>query len=105
MSLLQFIRQGVQDSMNQVNQLHSVTNDVQSQILSYPKLVAESWSGTDAVEFGNDVMRKLIPALVELMAAFAGVNLNLTKATSIVDTADSKVTGLAKGLGDLFGAI
>ena len=43
--------------------------------------------------------------MVELIAAIGGINLNLTKATSIIDQADAKVKSMAGELGDLFGAI
>jgi hypothetical protein len=40
-----------------------------------------------------------------LILAIAGINVNLTQATSTMDGADSKVKGLANQLGDIFGKI
>ena len=64
-----------------------------------------AWIGGDANEFASDVARKLIPAIMELIAAIGGVNLNLTKATGVVDQADAKIKSLADGLGDMFDKI
>jgi hypothetical protein len=43
--------------------------------------------------------------MMELIAAIGGVNLNLNKATSVIDQADAKVRSLADELGDIFDKI
>jgi len=43
--------------------------------------------------------------MAELIAAIGGVNLNLTKATGIVDQADAKSKSMADQLGDQFSQI
>jgi len=105
MSVLQFIRKEVDNVMSTVNQQKEITNNVMEKIKSYIPLVQSAWIGGDADEFAADVMRKVIPAILELIAAIAGINLNLTKATSIVDQADAKVKSLASGISDVFGKI
>jgi hypothetical protein len=51
------------------------------------------------------VARKVVPAMIELIAAIGGINLNLNKATNAVDSGDAKARGMVSQLGDLFGQI
>jgi hypothetical protein len=51
----------------------------------------KAWIGGDADSFAEKVVTKLLPAIAELIAAIAGINLNLTDATSAVDEADQKI--------------
>lgn len=105
MSFLQFLRGDVENVMSGVEQQKQITSQLLDTIKGYVPRVTMSWIGGDADEFAADVMRKIVPAMVELIAAIAGVNLNLTKATNIIDQADSKVKSLADGIGDLFSGI
>jgi uncharacterized protein YukE len=105
MSFLQFLRGDVDNVMSGVEQQKQIVSNTLDSIKSLVPRVTMSWIGGDAEEFAADVMRKIVPAMVELIAAIAGINLNLTKATNIIDQADSKVKSLADGLGDLFGGI
>jgi len=102
---LQFIRDQVDNVTATVGQQQQVTSNVLDQIKGFVPKVQSAWIGGDADEFAADVARKLIPAMMELIAAIGGVNLNLGKATGIVDQADSKVKGLADNLGELFSQI
>jgi uncharacterized protein YukE len=103
--VLQFLREQVENVMSGVSQQKEITTNVMETIKGYVPMVQQSWIGGDADEFAADVMRKVIPAILELIAAIAGVNLNLSKATSIVDQADAKVKSLASGISDIFGSI
>lgn len=105
MPFLQFLRPSVDDVMSQVSSQHQQAQNVLQTIQGFVPKVTGAWKGDDANEFAADVARKLIPAMTELIAAIAGVNLNLTKATSVMDQADSKVKSLADGLGDVFSKI
>jgi WXG100 family type VII secretion target len=105
MSFLQFLRPDVENVISGVSQQQQVVSQTLDTIKSYIPRVQSAWIGGDADEFAADVMRKIVPAMLELIAAIAGINLNLTKATNIVDQADSKVKSLADGLGDLFSGI
>lgn len=102
---LQFIRDQVDNVTATVGQQQQVTSNVLDQIKSFVPKVQSAWIGGDADEFAADVARKLVPAMMELIAAIAGINLNLGKATGIVDQADSKVKGMADNLGELFSQI
>ncbi len=101
----QFIRAQVDNVSAGVGQQQQIVGGVLDQVKGYVPKVQSAWIGGDADEFAADVARKLIPAITELIAAIAGINLNLTKATGIVDQADTKVRGLADGLGDQFAQI
>lgn len=105
MSLFQFIRPEVTKVMSGVNQQKSQVSGLLDQINSVVPKVQSAWIGGDADEFAADVGRRIVPAMVELIAAIAGINLNLTKATDVIDKADNKVKSLANQLGDLFDKI
>jgi uncharacterized protein YukE len=103
--MLQFLRGEVSNVIAGVGQQQQIVSGVMDQIKSYVPKVQSSWIGGDADEFAADVARKVIPAITELIAAIAGINLNLNKATSAVDGGDAKAKGLVSQLGDLFGQI
>jgi WXG100 family type VII secretion target len=102
---LQFLRGEVDNVMSGVKQQQQIVSGVLDQINSYVPKVQAAWIGGDANEFAADVGRKIVPAMNALIAAIAGINVNLTKATNAIDQADSKVKSLADGLGDLFSKI
>lgn len=103
--VLQFLREQVDNVMSGVNQQKEIANNVLETIKGYIPMVQAAWTGDDALEFAADVMRKIVPAMLELIAAIGGININLTKATSIVDQADAKVKSLAANIGDVFNSI
>jgi uncharacterized protein YukE len=105
MSFLQFVRSEVSNVSSGVSQQQQIVSGVLDQIKGYIPKVQSAWIGGDEKEFEADVMRKVVPAMMELIAAIGGVNLNLSKATSIIDQADSKVKSLADELGDIFDKI
>lgn len=102
---LQFLRNEVSNVISGVGQQQQIVSGVLDQIKSYVPKIQSAWIGGDADEFAADVGRKVVPAMVELIAAIGGINLNLGKATNVVDQADSKSKGMADQLGDLFGQI
>jgi uncharacterized protein YukE len=105
MSFLQFVRAEVSNVSSGVSQQQQIVSGVLDQIKGYIPKVQSAWIGGDEKEFEADVMRKVVPAMMELIAAIGGVNLNLNKATSVIDQADSKVKSLADELGDIFDKI
>jgi len=105
MSFLQFLRGPVEDVMSKVGSQQQQAQGLMDQVKGYVPKVQSAWKGGDEKEFEADVARKLVPAMTELIAAIAGINLNLSKATNVMDSADSKVKSLANGLGDMFGKI
>jgi len=104
-SIFQFLRNDVSGVMSTVKKQQGQADDVLNQIKGFVPKVKGAWIGGDADEFEADVARKLVPAMTELILAIAGINVNLTQATSTIDGADSKIKGLASKLGDIFGKI
>lgn len=105
MSFIQFVRGEVDNVMSGIGQQQQIVSNTLDTVKSYVPKVQSAWIGGDADEFAADVARKVIPAMMELIAAIAGVNLNLTKAINIMDQADNKVKSVADGLGDMFSQI
>lgn len=105
MSVFQFISSGVQQSVSQIKQAKGMGQNVMSAIQQYPNKVSSAWIGGDAEAFAEKVLTKLLPAIAELIAAIAGMDLNLTDATSAVESSDQKVSKLAGGLKDVFQGI
>lgn len=103
--LFQFMRDQVSNVIQGVGQQQQITSGVLDQVKASVPRIKSSWIGGDADEYEADVARKVVPAMLELIAAIAGINLNLNKATSLIDQADSKIKGLAGGLGDVFSQI
>lgn len=101
----QFLRGEVENVMAGITQQQTIASNLLDTLKGYVPKVQASWIGGDADEFAQDVARKLVPAMVELIAAIGGINLNLTKAISALDNADQKAKGMANQLGDLFAQI
>jgi WXG100 family type VII secretion target len=102
---LQFLRGEVENVSAGVGQQKQITSGVLDQIKGFVPKVQSAWIGGDADEFAADVARKIVPAMIELIAAIDGINLNLGQATGIIDQADQKCQGMANQLGDMFGGI
>lgn len=105
MMYFQFLRSQVQSVSSGIGQQQQIASGIMDTIKGYVPKVQSAWLGGDADAFSEDVARKIIPAMVELIAAIGGVNLNLGKATGIVDQADAKAKGMANQLGDQFANI
>ena len=102
---LQFLRNEVSNVVSGVGQQQQIAGQVLDNIKSFIPKVQGAWIGGDAEEFAADVGRKIVPAMTELIAAIGGVNLNLNRATGIVDAADTKAKGMADQLADQFSNI
>jgi WXG100 family type VII secretion target len=76
-----------------VEQAHDV-------VKSFGPQVQAGWIGGDADEFAADLGRKLLPKYIEFAAAFAGVELNLTKTNETSSAGDQKAAGMAQQFAD-----
>ncbi len=103
--MLQFLRGEVTSVISGVGQQQQIVSGVLDTIKSYVPKVQSSWIGGDFDAFQSDVARKVVPAMTELIAAIAGINLNLNKATGAVDSGDAKAKGMVGQLADIFGKI
>jgi uncharacterized protein YukE len=105
MNFLQVIFPDISNVMSTITQQQQITSSLLDTIKGYVPKVQAVWIGKDATEFGNDVARKLVPAMLELIAAIAGMNLNLTKAQNVIQQADNQVKGLAENISGMFNGI
>lgn len=105
MSFLQFVRADVSNVMAGVGQQQQIVSQLLDTIKGYAGKIQNAWTGDDSNACQRAIIDRLVPNVIELIAAIAGVNLNLTKATQIVDQADAAVKKIAEGVGDLFNAI
>jgi WXG100 family type VII secretion target len=105
MGFLQFLRGDVSNVISGIGQQQQVTQQLLGTLRSYVPKVQQSWIGGDADEFAADFARKVVPAMVELIAAIGGINLNLNKATDIIDKADGNALKQVQGLADIFSKI
>lgn len=105
MSIFNFVRVDVDNVMSGIGQQQQMVSGVLDTIKGYVPKVQSAWIGGDADEFAADVARKIVPAMIELIAAIGGINLNLTQAAGLIDQADNKARGLVDNLGDMFAQI
>jgi len=61
-----------------------------------------AWQGQGARAFIHEVISKLIPQIMELIAAIGGFGGNLTKSLNIMTQADKMVSGIAGQMSDVF---
>lgn len=104
-NILRFIRAETDRVTNIVAQQQQIVSGILDAIKSYVPKVQQAWIGGDADAFAADVFRKLVPAMMELIAAIGGTNINLTKSTNVIDQADRQVQQLASGVKDVFSKI
>ena len=63
------------------------------------------WKGDGANKFVDEISRMMIPGVGRVGTQIKTLNSNLQRAITVMDQADAQVSSLAKGLGDVFGAI
>lgn len=105
MATFQVIRVEIVNVQSGINQQKGITSGLLDTLKSYVPKVQAAWIGGDADEFAADFARKIVPAMIELIAAMAGINLNLSKAVSAVDQCEKKCQSFVSQLGDQFAAI
>ena len=99
MSVFSFIADEIEEQFNQykrqAEQTERVVNPIQG----------GAWIGQGARAFIQEVMTRVIPQIMELIAAIAGFGGNIGKALNIMNQADKMVGGIARQLGDVFDSI
>lgn len=105
MSFFQFIRSDVEQAVSTIANEAAKASNLLDQLQSLAARVPQAWIGDDANEFAADFARRIVPAMIELIAAIGGVNINITKGTNIVDSADTRCSGMASNLADTFSGI
>lgn len=105
--LLRFARQVVANVASQLNQQFNVVE--QAALAPLRAIVGQVtggvWKGDGANKFVEEVSRMMIPGVGRVGTQIKTLNGNLQRAVTVMDQADAQATSLAKGLGDVFGAI
>ena len=104
MDFFNFERGPVESVISTVKSQQQQLEDLSSKTRAYSPTVMSAWRGGDEQEFEDDLVRKLLPAIANLIAAIAGFGGGLSSAMGVMDQADSKISSMVGGLGDMFGS-
>jgi len=104
MSIFTFLADEISEQANQcgrqAQQCQQTVSNIRqgsSSIVSF-----QSWTGQGAQSFVRQLMTKLIPQTMELIAAISGFGGSITKALDIMTQADKVVDGIAGQMSDIF---
>lgn len=105
--LLRFARQVVANVTGQLNQQFNVVEQMALAPLRaiVGQVTGGVWKGDGANKFVDEVSKMMIPGVGRVGTQIRTFNSNLQHAIAVMDQADTQVASLAKGLGDVFGAI
>ena len=105
--LLRFARQVVANVTSQLNQQFNVVE--QMALAPVRAIIGQVtggvWKGDGANKFVQELSSMMVPGIGRVGTQIKTLNSNLQRAVTVMDQADAQVTSLAKGLGDVFGAI
>jgi uncharacterized protein YukE len=102
---MKMMRGPLQDIVGRIAKQVDVLGDVQSRFSGFSSALQGAWIGQDAEAFVEEVQRRLIPEIADLIAAIGGMPGGLNSAMDIMSAADSKGRGMVSQLGDMFGGI
>jgi hypothetical protein len=105
--LLRFARQVVANVTSQLTQQFNVVE--QMALAPVRAIIGQVtggvWKGDGADKFVQELSTMMVPGIGRVGTQIKTFNSNLQRAIVVMDQADAQVTSLAKGLGDVFGAI
>jgi hypothetical protein len=105
--LLRFARQVVSNITSQLTQQFQIVEQMAMApvrgIIS--QVSGGAWKGDGADKFVQELSTMMIPGIGRVGSQIQRLNSNLQRAVNVMDQADSQVSSLAKGLGDLFAGI
>ncbi len=104
MDMFNFVRGDVEQAVSTVKAQQSQAEELQTRAKASIPTVMSAWRGGDEKEYEADILRKLVPALAQLIMAIAGFGGNLGSIMGGIDQADKKISGMAGSLGDTFGS-
>jgi hypothetical protein len=104
-TVMKMISGPLQDVISRIAKQLDVLGDVQSRIGGFSSALQGAWIGEDADAFVEEVQRRLVPEIADLIAAIGGMPGGLNNAMDIIHAADSNGMGMVSGLGDMFGSI
>lgn len=105
--LLRFARQVVANVTTQLNQQFQIVEQMaMAPVRAIISQVSGGvWKGEGADKFVQELSSIMIPGINRSGTQITTFNKNLQHAVQVMDQADQQVSSMAKGLGDLFGAI
>jgi uncharacterized protein YukE len=103
--VMKMLQGPIMDVVGRITQSVNNLQEVHGQFGNFASTLGGAWIGADADAFVHEVQSRLIPEIMDLIAAIGGMPGGLNQAMDIMHSADSKAGSLAAGLGDTFGAI
>jgi WXG100 family type VII secretion target len=103
--VFQFLFPEIQQVSSIVTQQQQAANTVMETVKGFVPKIQAAWTGDDATAFAQHIASHFVPDIMALIAAIAGINTNINKATDTVTQADSQISGLADQLGGVFDSI
>ena len=104
-SVMKMLTGPLQDIISRIVKQVNILGDVQSRFGNFASTLSGAWVGEDADAFVEEVQRRLMPEIADLLAAIGGMPGGLNQAMDIMNAADSKGRGMVSQLGDMFGSI
>jgi hypothetical protein len=106
MSIFSFVADQIEEQINQFSRQGQQTERVVQQIRTgLNPISGGAWIGEGARAYQGEITGKVIPQIMELIAAIAGFGGGIGKAFSILTNADKMVSGIARQVGDIFDAV
>jgi len=103
MSIFTFIADEISEQVQQYQRQQQQCEQVVGNIRQgMNPIQGGAWTGQGARAFIREIMTRLVPHIMELIAAIAGFGGNMTKALNVVTQADKMVSGIAGQLSDVF---
>jgi uncharacterized protein YukE len=103
--VMKMLQGPIMDVVGRITQQLNILQEVHGQFGNFASALGGAWIGADADAFVQDVQTRLIPEIMDLIAAISGMPGGLNQAIDVMHSADHKAGGLASGLGDMFGGI
>lgn len=88
-----------------ITQQIGIMEDVRSRVGSMSQALGGAWVGQDADAFMQEIATRVIPEIMDLIAAIGGMPGGFSQMMDITRGADSNARGRIAGLGDMFGSI
>lgn len=105
-SFLSFALGQVQEQVQQFSRQRGNTEQVNGNIRrGMQPIQGGAWVGQGSRAFIQEILTKLIPHTMELIAAIAGFGSGITRAVNIIQNADRQVSGIVRQVSSVFSAV
>ncbi len=105
--LFKLVGKGVEEVLEQITQQGNILeNRVRGPIdRALGRIVGGAWEGDDADAMVGEIRGVLLPMIVELIQAIAGMGSGVSNAADLILKRDIKLRSLAEDMGDVFAGI